>query len=76
MECPRDVSLTCADGSCPKIGALSLSYTRADYEQAGRMAVQVLASRIACRAMPPVRVTIPVTFIPGDSSRAIVAEAE
>jgi LacI family transcriptional regulator len=78
VECPRDYSLTCCDASCVRVGAISsgtsISYARADYEQAGRIAVQLIASRIACRAIPPARVTIPITFIPGDSSRAIAAE--
>jgi DNA-binding LacI/PurR family transcriptional regulator len=76
VECPRDVSLTCCDNSRVKDGALALSYSRADYDLAGRMAIQIIASRLACRAMPPVRVTIPMTFIPGESSRALPSEED
>ncbi|MBI3828629.1 MAG: substrate-binding domain-containing protein [Planctomycetes bacterium] len=76
VECPRDVSLACCDNSRVRDGGLAFSYSRADYDLAGRTAIQLIASRLACRAMPPVRVTIPMTFIPGESSRALPGEED
>ncbi|MCW8131699.1 MAG: substrate-binding domain-containing protein, partial [Planctomycetota bacterium] len=71
LACPRDVSLACCDFGSERVGELALSHARADYERAGRLAVQLVASRLACRAMPPVRATIPFRFVPGESSRAL-----
>lgn len=71
ISCPRDISLACADATRPNAGALALSYARADYEEAGRLAIHLMASRILCRAMPAVRIKLPITFIPGDSSRVL-----
>lgn len=76
LECPRDYSLVCADPSSRVLGRLSFSYVRVDYMRAGKLAVQLIASRLACRAMPPVKVTIPVSIIPGNSSRGIASEVD
>ena len=71
LNIPQDISITCADAEHRRVDKLDLSYTRGDYEQAGRLAVQMIAARIACRATPPVRMNVPVIFVPGDSSRVV-----
>lgn len=74
LECPRDYSLSCADAGCKVLGRLAISYVNADYQQAGKLAVQLIASRLACRAMPPVRITVPVSIVSGNSCRDIASE--
>lgn len=68
LECPKDVSLACADGMLPVTEVPYVSCVRASLEGLGQAAVKMLASRLACRAMPPVRATLPVVFSPGGSS--------
>jgi DNA-binding LacI/PurR family transcriptional regulator len=69
LSCPRDVSLVSADNAARKLGELDLSHARVVYELVGRTAVRMLASRLACRAMPAMRVLHPVSFRPGDTCR-------
>lgn len=73
LACPRDVSLVACDAELHRIGRLELSSVNVDYEQFGRMAVELLAARLACRAMPPVRYTLPVDFHSGDTSAPVNA---
>ena len=68
LRCPEDISLSCADNSVPHLRRDATSHSQADFLDVGRMAVRMLASRLVSRAMPPVKVTIPVTFIPGCTS--------
>ncbi len=68
LRCPEDISLACADNAVPHLGRPSTSHIQVDLGEVGRMAVRVLAARVACRAMPPFRVTIPVSFLPGCTS--------
>lgn len=71
LECPRDVSLAVCDSGLQSVGSKALSRASVDYELFGRTAVRVLASRLGCRHMPPVRVTVPVDFKPGYTSRPL-----
>ncbi|GMV81761.1 MAG: hypothetical protein AMXMBFR7_29450 [Planctomycetota bacterium] len=67
---PNQVSLAAADSSNLKAGALEISQVRADYEMLGRQALRLLAARMACKAMPPVKRVQPVTFQPAQTSAA------
>lgn len=74
-RCPREVSVVACDGELHKAAGMQLSCVRVDYEEFGRSAVLLLAARLTCRQMPPVRVTLPVEFKPGDTSGPAVAQA-
>ncbi|MCK6472696.1 MAG: GntR family transcriptional regulator [Planctomycetes bacterium] len=62
MQCPRDVSIASADPGVREPRYPELSSAKVDYELAGRCAVRLLASRLACPAMPAVRQVVPVDF--------------
>lgn len=68
---PDDVSLAAADSSLYEVKGMVLSQVRADYEQLGRNAMRVLASRLACKAMPPMQRVLEITFAPGQTSRPV-----
>lgn len=65
---PNQVSLAAADSSKIKAGAMEISQVRADYEGLGRQALRLLAARMACKAMPPVKMVLPVSFQPAQTS--------
>jgi len=65
---PNQVSLAAADSSTKKAGPLEISQVRADYEMLGRQALRLLATRIACKPMPPVKIVQPVSFQPAQTS--------
>ncbi|MCK6471024.1 MAG: substrate-binding domain-containing protein [Planctomycetes bacterium] len=67
---PEDVSLAAADSAVYEAEGLTVAQARIDYEMLGRNAVRLLAARLACRSMPPVKVTIPAAFAPGQTARA------
>jgi len=69
VKCPKYVSLVSADGIQTNFGRLTLSRVKVDYEELGRRAVQLLAARLSCRALPPVRVNVPGVLVTGDSSK-------
>ena len=69
LNVPGDVSLAAADSSLPELNGAPLSQARVDYELLGRTAIRLLASRLACKAMPPLHVTLPVGFFPGATTR-------
>jgi len=69
LRCPEDVSIACAEGGWHLSRFERLSSVRVDYEQAGRAAVRLLASRLACSAMPPIRQVMPVEFVARGTSR-------
>jgi LacI family transcriptional regulator len=76
LRCPEDVSLACADSSLPHIereGAtnLQLSCARNSFRELGCMAVRLLASRLSSPAMPPLNVTLPVSFQSGGTSQPL-----
>ncbi|MCK6471919.1 MAG: substrate-binding domain-containing protein [Planctomycetes bacterium] len=73
LECPRQVSLAAADGSKKSFTTGNLTAATVDYVELGRLAVRLMASRLACRSMPSVRVTLPIHFQPGRSSAAFVS---
>lgn len=62
LQCPRDVSIASADPGAREPRFPELSSAKVDYELAGRAAVRLLASRLACPAMPAVRQVLPVDF--------------
>ena len=70
LNVPADISFAAADSSLLDLNAVPLSQARVDYELLGRSAIRLLASRLACKAMPPLHVTQPVGFVPGATSRA------
>ena len=55
LRCPEDVSLVAADNELATWEDKLLTRMYVDYQQLGKMAVQMLASRLSCRPMPPVR---------------------
>ncbi|MCW8131021.1 MAG: substrate-binding domain-containing protein [Planctomycetota bacterium] len=65
---PAQVSLAAADSAAYTAGGAVLSQARVDYEMLGRNAARVLAARLACKAMPPMRNLLPVLFAPGQTS--------
>lgn len=71
LKVPDDVSLAAADSSTHYLDGRPLSQARVDYELLGRSAVRLLASRLACRAMPPLKLTQPVSFSPGATCRSV-----
>jgi DNA-binding LacI/PurR family transcriptional regulator len=71
QKVPDDVSLTAADSASTHLQGRLLSQVRVDYEILGRNAMRLLASRLACRAMPPLRLTQPVSFLPGATARSL-----
>lgn len=78
MAWPKDYSLACADGAFSLGGFPELSCALCDYERVGRETIRLLASRLACPLMPPVRHTVPVSFRgrescapPPEDSRAV-----
>jgi LacI family transcriptional regulator len=75
LRCPEHISFACADGAVPHLGRPATSHVVVDFEEVGRMALRVLASRLACRSMPPVRVTVPVNFLPGCTTARVGAKA-
>ncbi len=69
LSCPAQISLASADPGVRRPRIPELSSARADLGQAGRASVELLASRLGCPAMPPVRRVLPVTFHGMTSSR-------
>lgn len=69
LRCPEDLSIACAEGGWSLGQFERLSAVRVDYEQVGRAAVRLLASRLACSAMPPIRQVLPVEFVGRGTSR-------
>jgi LacI family transcriptional regulator len=68
LECPRDYSLASADHSERMVENLRLAEAFANFEELGRTAVRLLASRLACRPMPVVRSIQAPLFIPGETT--------
>lgn len=56
----KDYSLSCAEGGFQLSKFQELTAVHIDHEQVGREAVRVLASRLACSAMPAIRRVLPV----------------
>lgn len=69
-EVPRDVSLCSADPGSLETEHPELASARAAMDLLGREAVRLLASRVVCRAMPPLTLVFPVFFKGGQSARA------
>lgn len=73
-EVPRDVSFASADAGLREGAQPTLASARIDYEQVGRAAVPLLAARLACRTMPPMRRVLHPHFCPLRGSVAPPAE--
>jgi DNA-binding LacI/PurR family transcriptional regulator len=68
LQCPRDYSLVSADHSRKTVGNLRMAEAYASFEELGRTAVRLLASRLACRPMPTVQTILQVALIPGETT--------
>ncbi len=68
LKVPEDVSISAADHAPAGSEDELISHVRVDYEFLGRNAIRILASRLACKAMPPIKQVLPVNFSPGPSS--------
>ena len=69
LSVPQDVSLSAADSALYQMDGMDISQAHVDYEVLGKYAVRVLAARLACRTMPPMRMVQGVSFNPGRTSR-------
>ena len=67
LECPRDYSLVSADHSRKTVEKLRLAEAFCNFEELGRTAVRLLATRLACRPMPVVRSMQQSVFVPGET---------
>jgi hypothetical protein len=67
-QCPLDISIVSASYDLAIGGRPRISHVYVNYEEFGRSAVRLLASRLACRPMPPVRTTLQGVFVPADST--------
>lgn len=74
ISVPKDISLAAADACTKEFPGGNLTCININYGDLGRMAVNLLGSRLACRAMPPVRATLPAVMLHGHSSMSLVTE--
>lgn len=68
LPCPAKISIACADNSVDLACERNLSRFIVDYDKLGMNSVRVLASRLACRPMPPVRVILHGRFSAGTTA--------
>jgi len=71
LKVPGDVSLVAADAAKKSFPGGNMTCIKVNYVELGRLAVWTLGSRLNCRAMPPVRVTVPVFLSQGQSSESV-----
>ncbi|MCW8129428.1 MAG: substrate-binding domain-containing protein [Planctomycetota bacterium] len=68
VSVPREVSVASMDNAVPSWGKLRLTRIFVEYEDLGRLALRVLASRLACRPMPPMRAVLQGRVTAGDTA--------
>jgi len=67
LRVPDDISLISADNAVQSLGKQTLSRVFVEYQDLGRLALRLLASRLACRPMPPVRTMLHGRLSPGET---------
>lgn len=73
IACPSQISLACADNAHDTVRNLNLSRFLVEYEKLGQLAVKALASRLACRPMPPFCMSMSGRFAPGETTAPLAS---
>jgi DNA-binding LacI/PurR family transcriptional regulator len=70
VQCPEQVNLVAADNSLTIWEEHPVPRIFVDYEELGRLALRMLAARLACRPMAPVRSLLQGRLTPGEWTSA------